>query len=97
MNLAVTWNEALKAELESRNLPGDFVKHPDPFKKDSKWQTWKESIVMYLNSKSGQGGIPLSYIIGENDVPQINIAYATVHEQLVNCAILQGVEYNTNN
>ena len=39
----------------------------------------------------------MSYIIRENDVPQVNIAYATVHEQLVNCAILQGVEYNTNN
>jgi hypothetical protein len=33
MDLAVTWNEALKAELETRNLPGDIVKHPDPFKK----------------------------------------------------------------
>jgi hypothetical protein len=55
MNLAVAWNEALKAELESRNLPGDIAKHPDPFKKDSKWRTWKESILTYLNSKSGQG------------------------------------------
>jgi hypothetical protein len=39
----------------------------------------------------------LSYIIRENDVPQVHLTYVTVHEQLVNCAILHGSEYNTNN
>jgi hypothetical protein len=30
--LASTWNEALKSEAETRNLPSDIVKSPEPFK-----------------------------------------------------------------
>jgi hypothetical protein len=94
---ASTWNEVLKAENESRNPPTDIIKSPDPFKKDTKWRPWKERAITYLNSKNGQGGIPLLYIVRRNDVPQIQLTYLTVHEQLVNCAILTGSEYNTNN
>jgi hypothetical protein len=36
-------NEALKAELEVKNLLDDIVKFPEPYKKDFKWRTWKES------------------------------------------------------
>ncbi len=96
--LLMIWNEAFKAEAEAINLLTDIVKHPKPFiKKEKKWQVWKESILTYLNSKTGQGGLPLSYITRENDVPLIQVVYATVHEQLVNCAILHGSEYDTNN
>jgi hypothetical protein len=95
--LANVWNEENKAENEARNLPSDIIKSPDPYKKETKWRQWKESVVTYLNSKRGQGGIPLSCIIRDDDVPQIQIAHPTVHEQLVNCAILHGNEFNTNN
>ena len=94
--LANTWNEALKSKNEARNLPSDIIKSPDPFQKETKWRQGKESICTYLNSKVGQGGIPLAYILRENDVPQIQVQYNTVHKQLINCAILHGSEYNTN-
>jgi hypothetical protein len=95
--LANIWNEASQAKNEARNIPSDIMKPPDPYKKDTKWRQWKGNVIRYLDSKRGQGGIPLSYIIRENDVPQIHIVHATVHEQLVNCAILHGSEFNTNN
>jgi len=95
--LANTWNEALKSRNEARNLPSDIIKSPDPFKKETKWRQWKESLCTYLNLKIGQGGVPLAYILRENDVPQNQVPYRTVHEQLINCAILHGSEYNINN
>jgi hypothetical protein len=95
--LANIWNEALKSENESRNLPSDIIKSLNPFKKETKWCSWKENVITYLNSKRGQGGIPLSYVIHENDVPKIQLTYLMVHEQLISCAILTGTEFNTNN
>jgi len=81
--LANTWNEALKSESEARNLPSDIIKSPDPFKKETKWCQWKESVCTYLNSKIGQGGIPLAYILRENDVPQNQVSYRTFYKQLI--------------
>jgi hypothetical protein len=61
--------------------------------KNKKWKR----IITYLNSKTGKRGNSLAYIVHENDVPQLHIMYTTLPEQLVNCAILHGNEYNTNN
>jgi hypothetical protein len=95
--MANMWNEAMKAELEAAKAPSDMIKIPDPFKKDTKWKTWKENVKTYLHSKLGQASIPLAYIIRELDIPIPNILYPTVHDQLVECAVLHGTEYNTNN
>jgi hypothetical protein len=37
------------------------------------------------------------YVIHEIDVPNYNKVFNTVHDQLVECAILHGAEYNINN
>jgi hypothetical protein len=86
--------QALKAETEAET---DIVKFPKSYKKDTTWRVSKESVLMHLNSKTGQGGIPLIYFTQENDVPQIQATSATLHEQLVNCTILYGRVYNTDN
>ncbi len=74
-----------------------MVKQPDPFKKETKWKQWKESMLTYLHSKSGQANIPLAYIVREFDQPNYAKVYTTVHDQLVECAILHGPEYHINN
>jgi hypothetical protein len=51
----------------------------------------------YPHSMTGQASIPLAYIVRENDIPVQNIIYPTMHDQLVECAILHDAEYNTNN
>jgi hypothetical protein len=65
--LAEVWNETRKLEKEAETVPTDLVKAPEPYKKDTKWCTWKESVENYLHSKVGQAGIPLAYIIQEHD------------------------------
>ncbi len=96
--LAETWNEKTKIELEAAKAPSELVKMPKTFKKkDSKWRTWKESVMTYLHLKTGQASLPLAYIIREYDHPLPIDHYATTHDQLVAGAILHGPEHNTNN
>jgi hypothetical protein len=93
--LAEMWSESMKIEQEAAKAPGDLVKTPESFEKDTKWHVWKESIIMH--SKIGQASIPLAYIIQETDLPPPEAIHHTVHEQLVSKAILYGAELNTNN
>jgi len=45
--IALNWNVARKAKQEAAKAPQDMVKQPDPFKKETKWKQWKESILTY--------------------------------------------------
>jgi cell division inhibitor SulA len=74
-----------------------MVKHSDPFKKETKWRQWRESMQTHSHSKVKHAGLPLAYIIQEQDVPNYDKLFNTVHDQLVECAILTGPEYNINN
>jgi hypothetical protein len=94
--LALNWNQARESEIETSKAPQDMVKQPDAFKKETKWKQWKESMLTYLHSKTGQSSLPLAYIVRENDTPNHANVYTTVHDQLVECAILTGPEFNIN-
>jgi hypothetical protein len=39
------------------------VKPPTEFKKDTKWKSFKEGAIAYLNGVKGKYDIPLAYII----------------------------------
>jgi hypothetical protein len=95
--LAETWNEMMKTELEAAKVTTDIIKVPEAFKKDTKWRPWKESVITYLHSKHGHASLPLAYIIHEFGEPLPNVIYATTHDQLAASAILNGPEYHANN
>jgi hypothetical protein len=95
--LAEMWIESMKIKQEAAKAPADPVKLPESFKKDYMWCIWKESVITYLHSKIGQVSTPLAYIVREQDISLPKAMYDTVHEQLVNKAILYGAEFNTNN
>jgi hypothetical protein len=97
--LATRWNHARKSEQEAAKMISslDIVKQPDPYKNETKWRSWKESMLTYLHSKIGHANLPLAYIVQENDVPNYDKVYNTVHDQWVECAILHGPEFNINN
>jgi hypothetical protein len=54
-------------------------------------------MITYLHSKIGHANLPLAYIIREMDTPNYNKVFSPVYDQLVECAILTGPEYNINN
>ena len=92
------WNETCRSEKEAIRTSAslDLVKHPDPFKKEMQKQ-WKKSMTTYLCSNIGHASIPLAYIIRERETPKYDKAYATGHDQLVECTILTCPKYNINN
>jgi len=96
---ALLWNSARKSEKEAAKSVSnlDLVKQPESFKKETKWRQWKESMSTYLHSKNGHANVPLADIIHENDAPNYDKIYPTVHDQLVECTILTGPEFNINN
>jgi hypothetical protein len=96
-DMARAWGTVMKDESDASEVKTDVVKMPDPFKKDTKWRTWKESVNTYLHSNIGQASIPLAYIIRQQDTLTPGLQYATKHDQLVASAILAGPEYHRNN
>jgi hypothetical protein len=98
--LAMDWIRHMKDEKEDKDVTkvtADLIKAPEVFKKDTKWCSWKESVQTYLNAQLGQVQIPLAYIIHENDEPIQDVAFTTVHEELVQGVVLIGAEFNSNN
>jgi hypothetical protein len=73
------------------------IKAPGEFKKETKWKTFKEGLIAYLNALKGKHNIPLAYIIRENKNPQANQAYQTEHHSLIAITPLIGVEYDEDN
>ena len=73
------------------------IKAPSEFKKDSKWKTFKESLIAYLNSLKGKHNIPLAYVIREDEKPQPNQIFQTEHHRLIAITPLLGIEYDKDN
>jgi hypothetical protein len=86
-----------KEEKEITKATADLIKAPEAFKKDTKWHLWKESVHTYLNTQLGHAHTPLAYIIREHNDPIPDAIYATLHEELVQGAVLFGTEFDANN
>jgi len=76
-------NQVLKAYTVMMTLDGKdedtAVKSPGEFKKDTKWKSFKEGMIAYLNALKGKHNIPLAYVIREDAAPQVNVAYQSEH------------------
>lgn len=54
--------------MERSKTISDSAK-PTLFKKDTKWEEWQPTFVNYLRTISGRNGVPLSYVIRDNEDP----------------------------
>ncbi len=71
---------------------------PGKLKRQKDWLVWSRSLTNYLSTILGQDGVPLSYIIRENDEPDYDNEDKADYdfEQLsIKCAPLVGVFYKT--
>jgi hypothetical protein len=70
---------------------------PGPLKLERDWKQWEEKFVNYAGTHLGAHGIPLSYVIRENDNPNHNgltlLEYPDFMTMTVDCAPLQGEYY----
>ena len=63
--------EAFIKQSKTVSAAGD----PGKFDKDKQWFTWRNSFINYLSLKLGSSGIPLSYVIREDQEPLDNAVY----------------------
>jgi hypothetical protein len=71
---------------------------PGKLKRAKDWTAWSRGLMNYLSTMQGQDGVPLSYVIRENELPdydeELKIDYD--FEQLsINCAPLTGPVFKT--
>ena len=67
---------------------------PGPLESERKWKQWEERFVNYCQAHLGANGIPLSYIIRENDAPDVaGGPFPDFLAHSVACAPLTGAYY----
>ena len=57
------------------------VSSPGPLVSELKWPDWEPQFTNYLSTIAGMNGIPLSYVIRENDSPNRTGLYANFTEE----------------
>ena len=68
---------------------------PGPLKSEKDWVDWESKFVNYLSTLTGVNGVPLSYIVRENDLPPTDgRVYSNFMEETVYCAPLNGTIFN---
>lgn len=83
---------SIRKTLESQSLPD--AADPGPLKSEKQWKEWEEKFVNYTRCHLGALGVPLSYVIRENDEPDTNGEHADFITKTVACAPLEGEFYD---
>ena len=74
--------------LTKKDSMSDNVK-PTRFTEKILWDEWKPTLINFLNTLPGRHGVPLKYVIRDNDLPLIDPT-ADMLQDYVNRAPLQG-------
>ena len=69
------------------------IASPGPLEKESKWKEWEEKFNNYLRLHLGANGVPLSYVIRENDTPDTETVHTDFIRKTTACAPLNGEYY----
>ncbi|KAI2500072.1 hypothetical protein MHU86_14399 [Fragilaria crotonensis] len=67
--------------------------NPGKFKDERKWPEWEKSFINYLSVIPGVSGIPLSYIVRDEEFPAEGLIYANFNDRMINRAPLTGQYY----
>ena len=96
-NMAVLYEALSLAQIRKSDieLVTTNTKAADPgkFKDDRKWPEWEKAFVNYLSVIPGVNGIPLSYVVREDENPAENVTYETFNERMIHRAPLAGQYY----
>ena len=67
---------------------------PGPLVSESKWIEWESKFVNYLSVQIGTAGVPLAYVVRENDDPDEETVFANFVEETISRAPLTGEYYD---
>ena len=85
----------VRKQLKDQSSEKAKVASPGPLISESKWTEWEPKFSNYLSTLIGMNGIPLSYVIRENDAPDRTGPHTSFTEECIACAPLTGVAYES--
>ena len=92
LNVALD-REKVRKNLMSTSELNAKAASPGPLDSEKKWLEWEPKFVNYLSTMFGINGVPLSYVIRENDVPDHDGEHADFMQESIACAPLEGTPY----
>ncbi|KAI2490447.1 hypothetical protein MHU86_24134 [Fragilaria crotonensis] len=63
---------------------------PGKFKDEKKWPEWEPAFVNYLSTIQGVNGVPLSYVVREQEEVDRNGTFESFNERTIACSPLKG-------
>ena len=83
----------IRKSLRDQSSSASAAASPGPLESERKWKAWEEKFVNYCRSHLGANGIPLSYVIRENDEPATDAHFGDFVTRTIACAPLSGEFY----
>jgi len=83
----------IRKSLQDQSSSASAAASPGPLESERKWKAWEEKFVNYCRSHLGANGIPLSYVIRDNDEPATDTPFGDFVTKTISCAPLRGEFY----
>jgi len=84
----------VRKNMEKQTKTSAEAASPGPLQKETQWNHWEEKFTNYAKAHIGARGVPLSYVIRDNDQPRPTITYPDFVAQTIACAPLSGEFYD---
>ena len=89
MRVADSRHNIRKSLSESASIASKAA-DPGPLKNEKMWKEWEDKIINYLRCLLGANGVPLVYLIRENDAPDHTTNHPDFVSRTIACAPLNG-------
>ena len=66
---------------------------PGKFKDEKKWAEWEPAFVNYISTIQGVNGVPLSYVVLDNEESDVDGTFESFNERSIACSKLTGVVF----
>ena len=83
----------IRKNLQAQTKTSAEAASPGPLESEKHWKQWEEKFINYARCHIGVNGVPLSYVIRENDDPDEETEFTDFVSQTVACAPLAGEYY----
>ena len=83
----------IRKSLRDSSSSASDAASPGPLDSERKWKHWEEKFVNYTRAHLGSNGIPLAYVIREEEAPKINDTFSDFVTETIACAPLSGEFY----
>ena len=83
----------IRVNLRKQTSTAAEAASPGPLESERKWKQWEEKFINYTRAHMGVGGVPLSYVIRENEDPDTDGTFDDFISKSIACAPLSGEYY----